>query len=152
MLKGYKMVEVPINAFNFCKFSLAGLLWASLVLRSVPLLLITASILLVSYIFKVRQAPLVWFYLNTFEKRKPSKGILIDENAVAFAHLVGFLMACVALIFLYVKQPLIGWTVVGILALLKTSGACGYCGAMKLYSCMNNPEGDCCRVGNKLKK
>jgi hypothetical protein len=152
MLKGYKMVEVPINAFNFCKFSLAALLWTALLLRSVPLLLLTALILLVSYIFKVRQAPLVWFYRNTFEKRKPSEGILIDENAVAFAHIVGFLMACVAIGFLYLGQSLIGWTVVGVLALLKTSGACGYCGAMKLYSCMNNPDGNCCRMGNKLKK
>lgn len=41
--------------------------------------------------------------------------------------------------------------VAGILALLKSSAAFGFCGAAKLYTCLNNTEGECCRTGKKIK-
>jgi len=151
-LKEYKPVEIPIGAFNFCKYSIASMLWISLIFKSKELLIAVFCILLLSAYLKVRNAPLVFLYKYSIDKVIPSKKIILDESAVWFAHLVGAAIAAGALIFMHYINPLVGWILVWLLAILKTSGALGFCGAMKLYGCLNNPAGQCCRVGKKIKK
>jgi hypothetical protein len=151
-MKECKPVEIPNGAFNFCKYTVALLLWASLILHSKVLVLICFAILVLSALFKVKNAPLVFLYTYTLEKIFVSKRIILDENAIWFAHTVGAVFAGAALVLLYFINPFLGWVITGILAVLKTSGALGFCGAMKLYGCLNNPNGKCCRVGKKIKK
>lgn len=151
-MRAIRPVEMPTNAFNFCKFTLAGLLWMSLLLRSRNLLILALVILILSAVLKVGRAPLVLLYKHTVERIRPSRIILLDENAVCFAHWVGAVFAAAALALMYSGFVLAGWVLTGVLALLKTSGACGKCGAMKLYSCMNDPNGKCCRFGKQVKK
>jgi len=151
-MKGYKPVEVPEGSFNFCKFTIAITLWLSLVLHSKIMLLICFITLVLSAILKVKKAPLVLIYTYTLDRIFVSKPIILDENSVWFAHTVGAVFSGAALVFLYFIHPLTGWIITGILAVLKTSGAFGFCGAMKLYGCLNNPNGKCCRVGKKVKK
>jgi hypothetical protein len=151
-MKEYRPVEISSGAFNFCKYGIASLLWVSIILQSKLLVIIAFAILVLSAILKVKRAPLVLLYTFTADKVIKSKSIILDEQAVRFAHIVGAIFSGVALVFLYLINPLVGWIITGILALLKTSGAMGYCGAMKLYSCLNNPNGQCCRVGKKVKK
>lgn len=144
-------VTIRNNAFNFCKFTMAFLLWMGLLFQSVYLVILTFGILILSVLFRVQKAPLVRLYTVTIEKRWTSEDIIVDQNAVLFAHLVGAVFAGVALLFMAVGLPLVGWILTGVLAILKTSGAFGKCGAMKLYSCLNNPNGTCCRFGKKIK-
>jgi hypothetical protein len=151
-MKEFRPVEISNSAFNFCKYGIASILWLSIIIQSKSLVFIGFAILLLSAILKVRRAPLILLYTFTIDKLTRPKRIVIDEGAVRFAHIVGAIFSGVALIFLYYINPLIGWIITGLLALLKTSGAMGYCGAMKLYSCLNNPNGQCCRVGKKVKK
>ncbi len=151
-MKEYRPTEVSNGAFNFCKYGVATLLWLSIVLQSKLLAATCFAILVLSAIFKVKRAPLVLLYTFTIDKLISSKRIILDEQAVQFAHIVGAVFSGIALVFLYFVHPFTGWIITGILALLKTSGAMGYCGAMKLYSCLNNPNGQCCRVGNRVKK
>lgn len=151
-MKEYRPVEVENSAFNFCKYGIASLLWLSIILQSKHIVAACFVILVLSAILKVQKAPLILLYRYTIGKVTASKRIILDEKAVCFAHTVGAVFSGMALIFLYFINPLIGWIITGLLALLKTSGAMGYCGAMKLYSCLNNPNGQCCRVGNKIKK
>ena len=151
-MKEYRPVEISSGAFNFCKYGIATLLWLSVITQSKLLVIIAFVILVLSVLLKVRRAPLVLLYNYTADKFIKSKRIILDEQAVRFAHIVGAVFSGTALVFLYFINPLTGWIITGILALLKTSGAMGYCGAMKLYSCLNNPNGQCCRVGNKVKK
>ena len=151
-MKEYKMAEVPKGAFNFCKFTIAGSLWLGLIFQVKLLVAICFIILVVSAILKVKRAPLIVLYSYTIDKILPSKKILLDEKAIGFAHTVGAVVSAIALIFLYFINPLIGWIITALLALLKTSGAFGFCGAAKLYTCLNNPNGQCCRGGRKLKK
>lgn len=151
-MKEYRPAELPNGAFNFCKYTIAVLLWGSLLLQNRLLVVICFAILVLSAILKVKRAPLVFLYTYTLDKIFPSKRIILDENAVWFAHIVGGLFSGVALVFLYVIHPFTGWVLTGILALLKTSGALGFCGAMKLYGCLTNPNGKCCRAGKKMKK
>ena len=151
-MKEYRPVEISSNAFNFCKYGIASLLWISIILQSKLIVILVFAILIISAILKVRRAPLVLLYTFTIDKLIKSKRIILDERAVRFAHIVGASFSGVALVFLYFLNPLTGWIITSILAVLKTSGAMGYCGAMKLYSCLNNPNGQCCRVGKKVKK
>ena len=145
-------VEISNGAFSFCKYTIALLLWASLLMQSKIMLLLCFIILMLSVLLKVKNAPLVFLYSSTLDKFLPSGRVVIDENAVRFAHIVGSIFSGAALIFLYFIHPLTGWVITLILAILKTSGALGFCGAMKIYGCLNNPNGTCCRVGKKVKK
>jgi len=151
-MKECRPVAVPSAAFNFCKYTVASIFWLSLIFQSNILVAVGFSILLLSALLKVKNAPLVYIYTNTINKKFPSKTEILDEKAVRFAHIVGTIMSGTALLFLYFIHPLTGWVITGVLAVLKTSASFGFCGAMKLYGCLNNPNGQCCRVGKKVKQ
>lgn len=151
-MKECRPVSVNRAAFNFCKYTVASIFWLALIFQSKLLVIFGFSILLLSAMLKVKNAPLVFLYTYTINKIFPSKNEILDEKAVCFAHIVGATMSGVALLFLYFIHPLTGWILTGILALLKTSASFGFCGAMKLYGCLNNPNGQCCRVGKRVKQ
>ena len=151
-MKECRPVTLQSGAFNFCKYTIAIIFWLALIFQNKALVLVGFVILVIAAILKVKKSPLVFFYTHTFERLFPTKNIVIDENSVFFAHKIGAIISGIALVFLYFISPFIGFIITGILAVLKTSGALGFCGAMKLYSCLNNPNGKCCRVGNKVKK
>lgn len=150
-MKEMKPVNIRNGAFTFCKWTIAALLWGGLLLQNMWLVVTCFIILVLSILLKVSRAPLVFLYTHTVEKFVPSRLIVVDENAVRFAHVVGAVFAAVALILFHLVSPLAGWIVTGLLAILKTSGAFGLCGAMKLYTCLSNPNGQCCRTGRKIK-
>ncbi len=151
-MKEIRPVTVRKNAFGFCKYSMALLLWLGLGLQNIILVIVVFGLLLMSAILKVEKAPLVLIYSLSIERLRPSNDIMVDQNAVYFAHLVGCIIAGVAVFLNLLGYGFLAWIVVGVLAILKTSGAFGKCGAMKLYACMNNPNGTCCRFGSKLKE
>jgi len=151
-MKECRPVAVPHAAFNFCKYTMASIFWLSLIFQNKLLVLVGFLILLLSALLKVKNAPLVLLYTYTIDKLFPSKIEILDEKAVCFAHIVATLMSGIALVFLYFIYPLVGWILTGVLAVLKTSASFGFCGAMKLYGCLNNPNGQCCRVGKKVKQ
>jgi len=151
-MKECRPVSVPHAAFNFCKYTMATIFWVALILQSKVIVAVGFTVLLLSAILKIKKAPLVFFYTHTIDRLFPSKKEILDENAVYFAHIIASIMSAIALIFLYYLHPLTGWILTGILAFLKTSASFGFCGAMKLYGCLNNPNGQCCRVGKKVKQ
>ncbi len=147
-----KPVTVSKGAYAFCRYTIAGSLWLSIMLQSKILAAACFIVLLLSAILKIGKAPLIVLYSNTIDKILPSGKIVLEENAMSFAHTVGAVFSFTALIFLYFINPLTGWIITGILAVLKSSAAFGFCGAAKLYSCLNNPKGTCCRFGKRVKK
>ncbi|MCB2291191.1 DUF4395 family protein [Clostridium sp. CS001] len=151
-MKECRPVAVSHCAFNFCKYTMAAIFWLSLMLHSKLLVVLGFSILILSAILKVKNAPLVFLYTHSIDKLFPSKKEILDEKAVCFAHIVGSVMSGISLLFLFFIHPLTGWILIGILAVLKTSASFGFCGAMKLYGCLTNPNGQCCRVGSKVKQ
>ena len=151
-MKECRPVAVPHAAFNFCKYTVASIFWLSLIFQSRVLVIVVFFILLLSALLKVKNAPLVFLYTHTINKLYPSKSEILDENGVRFAHIVGTIISGIAILFLYFIHPLTGWILTGVLAILKTSASFGFCGAMKLYGCLNNPNGQCCRVGKKVKQ
>ncbi len=146
-----KPVEITNASFNFCKYSIAATLWFSIIFRSIGLLCFAIVILVFSAILGVNRAPLIVLYRKTIEYFIPSAKIYVNENAVRFAHIIGAIFGVIGVVLILYVDSLIGWIFIGLLAILKTSGAMGFCGAMKLYDCLNNSNGQCCRVGKKIK-
>lgn len=144
-MAGIKPVSITNGAFAFCRYTIAIMIWCSLIFKSKEVLLAAVIILLLSVILKVKRAPLIVLYTYTAEKVFPSGNVIVDEKGIRFAHSVGAVVGSICLIFLYFGNTSAGWALTVILAILKTSAAFGFCSALKLYQCMTG--GSCCRVG-----
>lgn len=149
-MKAIKPVKVSNGSFMFCKSMIAIILWLSFIFKNEYLLYLSFFILLFSSILKVQKAPLVWVYTHTVEKVFKSKPIILDENAIKFAHTAGTILTFICILAVATIPSRNIWYVVLAVALLKTSGAFGYCSALKLYTCMSSD--DCCKVTKTITK
>lgn len=149
-MAGVKPVSVSRGAFAFCRYTIAVLLWCSVVFRVKELVLAAFIILTLSVILKVKRAPLILLYTYTVDKLFPTGQVILDEKGIRFAHTVGAVVSFLCLILLYFINPTAGWALTVLLAILKTSAAFGFCSALKLYQCVNG--GTCCRVGKFAQK
>ena len=141
-----RFVNISKNAFTFTKVVVGILFLIALILKIKWILIITFFILLASVLLKSKKDPLVILYSNTLDRIIKPKIELMDLNAIRFANLLGLCFNIIALIFLYFISPIVGWAIVLLMALLKTASAFGFCGGVKLYSCMNN---GCCMIKKK---
>jgi hypothetical protein len=148
-MAGFKPVCISPGGFAFCRTVIALLVVASLWPAWHGLLLAVSVIMAVSACLRVRRAPLIFLYRHTVDRFKPSPPIIVDENGIFFSHVVGtvFALLCWGTFFL---NPYAGYGLTILFALLQISAACGFCSALKLYTCMAG--GTCCRLGNKAKK
>lgn len=138
-----KPVVVQRFAFDFCRVSLAVVLWLALALRLPWLVVACAAVLAVSAIVTVRWAPMVVLYRFTLGLAWPGGHVVLDERGMRFAHGLGALMAsgCAALLY---TRPRSGYLFLFFLAIFKTAGAIGFCSALKLYGCLNSDT--CCSM------
>ena len=141
-MTSYKPVSIPNAAFIFCRYSIAVLVWLSFFLQSKIVLALVCLIFFLSALLKIKRAPMIWLYSVTFNKIKKSKNVLVDENAMCFAHTFGFLLSVGCLLAVTFIHNSNVWYAVLAFALLKTISAAGFCPASKLYDCLLN--GNCC--------
>lgn len=146
----FKPVTITKGSFAFCRYTVAVLLWLSLILQRKELVVAVFVIMVLSVLLKVRRAPLIVLYHQTIDRIFPSKPVTVDEKGIRFAHEVGAVFSLMCLVTLYWGRPIAGWILTALLAILKTSSALGYCSALKIYECMN--AGTCCRVGKLVQK
>ncbi|MCL1793868.1 MAG: DUF4395 family protein [Oscillospiraceae bacterium] len=146
----FEPAEISKGSFAFCRIVVAGLLWLSIVLQTKWLVGAVFLIMALSAIFKVEKAPLILLYKYTADKIRPSGKVIVDKKGIFFSHLVGAIFSVVCLALLCFANQIAAWVATGLFAALQTSAACGFCSALKLYSCMTN--GTCCRVGKFAKK
>lgn len=139
-------VTIQRNAFLFCRYSVALMVWAALIFRNAYLLAAVFAILALSALLTVRWAPMVWLYTQTLGRVISSADVVLDTKAMRVAHTLGAVLALVCLALIYHESPL-AWWVVGAFALLKTASAVGVCPAYKLYGCM--AKGGCCALTRK---
>jgi hypothetical protein len=139
-------VTIQDNAFVFCRYSVAVLVWLALVLHSTYLLGAVLVILVLSAALKVERAPMVWLYTNTAGRVVSSKDVVLDVRAMQVAHTAGAVLAAVALGLAAVQSPATWWFVAAF-ATLKTASALGFCPAYKLYGCA--VKGGCCALTAK---
>ena len=139
-------VTVQRNAFIFCRYTVAVLVWAALVFQSTALLWVVLIILALSALLKVHHAPLVWLYTKTLGRWVKSPDVVLDVRAMRFAHTLGSVLALVSLSLVY-RQSVYAWYFVAAFALLKTLSAVGLCPAYKLWGCAT--QGSCCALTPK---
>lgn len=137
---------VQRNAFVFCRYSLAVLVWVALLFQSAWVLGAVFVILALSAALKVQNSPMVRLYTSTFGRVVPSEEVILGVNAMRFAHTSGAVLALVGLILIAAGSPL-AWPFVAVFAVLKTTSALGWCPAYKLYGCM--ASGGCCALTGK---
>ena len=138
----YKPVSIAKNSFAFCRYGVAILVWLSFIFHSVVILEITAFIFLLSALLKVQRAPFIVLGNLTLNKVKKSPEILVNENAIFFAHCVGFLFSGFCIVIVYTVHGSGAWFSVLAFAVLKSISAFGFCPASRLYDCALN--GNCC--------
>lgn len=136
-------VTVQQNAFVFCRYSVAILIWLALLFQSVYVLAVVLLILALSALVKVHRAPMVLLYTHTFGRFIASKDVVLDVRAMRFAHTLGAVLALVSVSLVLRESPFAWWFVAGF-ALLKTMSALGFCPAYKLYGCATS--GGCCAL------
>ncbi len=141
-MKKYKPVSVPKAAFAFCRYSIAVLIWLSLIFHLKIILIFVLTIFVLSAILKVQKSPMVLFYSYTINKIIKSSDEILNEHAMRFAHIMGSIFSVICLFLLYFVSDQVGWVAVFIFALLKSISAFGFCPASKLYECATNDS--CC--------
>ena len=141
-----RFVGISKNALTFTKVFVAALYLISLIFKIKYLLIITFFILLFSVILKSKKDPLVILYSITIDKIIKPKIELMDLNALRFANSLGLSFNIIALIFVYWISPIVGWVIVFWMIIIKVASALGFCGGVKLYSCMHN---GCCIITKK---
>jgi hypothetical protein len=147
----FKPATISKGAFAFCRYTIAVMVWAALLLQLKGLVFASFIILLLSYLLKVKRAPLIVLYTLTIDKIAPSNKVVVDEKGIRFAHLVGTVFSGLCCLLLYYINTPAGWALTFLLAIMKTSAAFGFCSALKLYGCMTGGS-SCCRAGRKIKR
>ena len=136
-------VKVSKQAFFGCRWTVTAIVCLALVLQIKALLLLSFVIFIASALLGVRKAPLIVLYTSILPKKMQAEEIL-DQKAMRFAHYFGATLNGLALLFLYFISAPVGWGLTVVLALAKISGSFGFCGAQKLYGCLNSDT--CCRA------
>lgn len=137
-------VTIQNNAFVFCRYSIAAMIWLALIFQNVWLLALAFIVLALSALLTVRRAPMVLLWTYTLGRLIPSKDVVLDIKAMKFAHELGAVLALVSFALVWTNNP-IAWYFVAAFGVLKTISALGYCPASKLYGCLVS-EGGCCAL------
>lgn len=137
---------VQRNAFIFCRYSVAALVWIALLLQNVWVLLAVFVILALSALLTVRWAPMILLWKWTLARIFPSEEEILDIKGMRFAHGLGAMMALIGLSLVWHGNPF-AWWFVGLFAILKTTSALGWCPAYKVWGCL--AEGGCCAITQK---
>ena len=145
----YKPVSVSKAGFAFCRYTIAILVWLSLIFQIKWILVLVFLVLALSALLKIQKAPMILLYKFTIGKIIKSKDEILNENAMRFAHIMGTILSFICLLFLYFINVYVGWILVFVFAILKTISAFGMCPASKLYECMGNDN--CCAFIKKIK-
>lgn len=144
------MVRVRKQSVAFCKYTIAGLLWVTVISGWIPLVYLVLGILMVSAFVGVQRAPLVVLFNMTFAKWIKTEEIYINRYSMRFAHYFGAGFCALILITHYFLAPLVPLVLTVMLAILQTIASFGYCSAQKLYECVVC-NSNCCRVGKKVR-
>jgi len=144
------MVRVRKQSVAFCKYTIAGLLWVTVISGWIPLVYLVLGILMVSAFVGVQRAPLVVLFDVTLAKWIKTEEIYINRYSMRFAHYFGAGFCALILITHYFLAPLVPLVLTAILAILQSIASFGYCSAQKLYECVVC-NSNCCRVGKKVR-
>jgi hypothetical protein len=139
-------VVIQDNAFVFCRYTIAGLIWLALLLHSLWLLVLVFVVLAASALLKVNRAPMVVLWTSTLGRVVRSRETVLDVRAMRFAHSMGSALAAVSIVLVALGVPF-AWWFVAAFAALKTLSALGFCPAYKIWGCAI--QGGCCALTSR---
>lgn len=150
----YQMATVPKKGFAFCRYTIALLLWLTVILLFFNIkwmIFIPFTIMVLSGILTVKRAPLIMLYKVIFDRDGKGETDVLNVSSIRFSHYVGSVFCIIIILFLYVvKIDIVAYIFLGILTILQTIAAFGYCSAQKLYECLVLGK-NCCNLGKKLR-
>lgn len=153
-MKDTQMAIVPKKAFAFCRFTICILFWLTSILMFFNIkwiIFVPFVIMLLSGILTVKRAPLIILYKVLFDKNKKAETDVLNVNSIRFSHYVGSIFCLIVILFLYVfKINIVAYIFLGVLTLLQTIAAFGYCSAQKLYECLVLGK-NCCNLGKRIR-
>ena len=153
-MKSTQMAIVPKKAFAFCRFRLCILFWVTSILLFFNIrwmIFVPFIIMLLSGILTVKRAPLIVLYKLLFDRNGKGETDVLNVNSIRFSHYVGATFSLIVILFLYVfKVDIVAYIFVGILTILQTIAAFGYCSAQKLYECLILGK-NCCNLGKRIR-
>lgn len=150
----YQMATVPKKGFAFCRYTIALLLWLSIIMLFVGIrwfIFIPFIIMLLSGILTVKKAPLIILYKVLFDRDGKKETDILNVSSIRFSHFVGSSFCIIIILFLYIfKINIVAYIFLGLLTILQTIAAAGYCSAQKLYECLVLGK-NCCNLGKKIR-
>ncbi len=153
-LTDIKMAVIPKKALAFCRWTICLLFWATAALCFFGVrwfIFLPFAIMLLSGILTVRRAPLILLYIWLFDRERTGETDVVNVSSIRFSHFVGAAFCTAAVLSFYLlRNNTVGYVFVGILTVLQTAAACGYCSAQKLYECLVLGK-NCCGLGKKLR-
>ena len=153
-MKSTKMAIVPKKAFAFCRFTICILFWVTAILLFFDIkwfVFIPFIIMLISGILTVKRAPLIVLYKVLFDRDSKAETEVLNVSSIRFSHYVGATFSLIVILFLYIfKINLVAYIFVGILTILQTIAAFGFCSAQKLYECLVLGK-NCCNLGKRIR-
>ena len=143
----YSPVTIQKDAFTFCRYSVAILLWIAFVFKLTPIIWVTFVIFVLSAILGVSKAPMIILYSYTVGKIFSSRPkIVVDIHDIRFVHTLAAIINGLVLFFVILKMYFLVWPLLLVFTLLKSASAVGYCPASKLRNCVLGGNGSCCSV------
>jgi len=133
-------LKIQKNAFRFCKWSVAAMVWVGVIFKYEWLMVIVFILLLSSAILTIKYAPMLWLYSKTFGKIGKQQKTDLDVKAMRFAHSLGAILSGIVVLLIFLNST-VGWALALIFAIIKSVSAFGLCPGEKLYKCM---KGGCC--------
>ncbi len=150
----YQMATIQKKGFAFCRYTIALLLWITVILLFFKIkwmICIPFGIMLLSGILTVKRAPLIMLYKVLFDREGKGETDVLNVSSIRFSHFVGSFFCIIIILFLYIlKIDIVAYIFLGILTILQTIAAFGYCSAQKLYECLVLGK-NCCNLGKKLR-
>ena len=150
----YQMATVPKKGFAFCRYTIALLLWITVILLFFNIkwmIFIPFVIMALSGILTVKRAPLIMLYKVLFDRDGKGETDVLNVSSIRFSHYVGSFFCIIIILFLYIlKIDIVAYIFLGILTILQTIAAFGYCSAQKLYECLVLGK-NCCNLGKKIR-
>ena len=145
-----KLIEINRQSVAFCKYTIAGLLWLSLILGNMIPIYIVFAIMLISAFTGVHRSPLVLLFDMTVCPYIKPRREYINMYSMRFAHFVGCVFCVLSGLSYYLLPHFVFVVILIIFALLQSIASFGYCSAAKLYECVIC-NSNCCRFGKKIR-
>ena len=153
-MSNIKMATIPKKAFAFCRWTICILFWITSILCFFDIkwiIFIPFTIMLLSGILTVKRAPLIILYKVLFDRKNTAETEVVNVNSIRFSHYVGSVFSLIAILFLYIfKIDIVAYIFIGLLTILQTIAAFGFCSAQKLYECLVLGK-NCCNLGKKIR-